>query len=50
MFFDLPIMPNASVYVASARGASNAAPTSAAAQWLVGGTRAPPLSGSCLTG
>jgi hypothetical protein len=50
MFFDLPIMPNATVYVASACAASNAAPTLAAAQWLVGGTKAPPTSGSCLTG
>jgi hypothetical protein len=50
MFFDVPIMPNAAVYVASARPASNAAPTWAAAQWLVGGTKAPPVPGGWLTG
>jgi len=32
MFFDVAIMPNAAVYVALARAASNAAPTLAAAQ------------------
>jgi hypothetical protein len=50
MFFDLPIMPNASVYVASARGASNAVPTSAVAQWFAGATKAPPLPDGWLTG